>query len=89
MGLPQKRSKRSRAFSNSSVDGLTAFRFELDGELMSASKTGSSRQRNVDPGTGRSKRGASGCDSFEYVEDDEDGSLSMSADVVAACSLES
>ena len=78
MGLPQKRSKRSRAFSNSSVDGLTGFRFELDGELISASKTGSSRQRNVDPGNG-----------FEYVEDNEDGSLSMSVDEVAACSLES
>lgn len=59
--LPQKRSKRSRALSTTStVAGFTMFRgaTELGGELMSG-KLGSSKQRNVDPGTGRSYCGFS------------------------------
>lgn len=59
--LPQKRSKRSRALSTTStVAGFTMFRgaTELGGELMSG-KLGSSKQRSVDPGTGRSYCGFS------------------------------
>lgn len=50
---PQKRSKRSRAFSKTS-DAIV--RLPADGELISGSKVGSSKQRNVDPGTGLSYR---------------------------------
>lgn len=55
-GLPQKRSKRSRALSSTSE---VTFR-DPTGELMSVSKAGSSRQRSVDPGTGLSNRTGSG-----------------------------
>jgi len=51
---PQKRSKRLRAFSNTSdVDVVVRL---PDGELTSGSNIGSSKQRNVDPGTGLSYR---------------------------------
>lgn len=58
--LPQKRSNRSRALSTTSaVAGFTMVRATtLGGELMSG-KSGSSRQRRVDPGTGRSYWGFS------------------------------
>lgn len=58
---PQKRSKRSRALSTTStVAGFTRIRdaTALGGELMSG-KPGSSKQRKVDPGTGRSNCGFS------------------------------
>lgn len=48
---PQKRSNRSRAFSNTSK----AVRLP-DGELIAGSNVGSSMQRRVEPGTGLSNR---------------------------------
>uniref|UniRef100_A0A182V088 Uncharacterized protein n=1 Tax=Anopheles merus TaxID=30066 RepID=A0A182V088_ANOME len=62
-GLPQKRSKRSRALSSTSVATLRL----ASGELMSDSNDGSSRQRSVDPATGLSaavgcEEGGGGCE---------------------------
>lgn len=52
---PQKRSKRSRAFSKTS-DAIVRLVVPADGELISGSNVGSSKQRNVEPGTGLSYR---------------------------------